>query len=206
MPAKKAAKKPATKAAKTEKEAPKKCDCKECKCDCATHNQASIYVLVAMLVATLVVLVISIGFNISVRDLFRPSTYVYNGMFDNESKGDKKDESSFTIISSGAVIDMVKNNKAGFLIVGEENCLSCDAFARRVASFVEGDDGIYRVDFKLDEDTDDVRAKALLDVEDTPTFLYIKGGAVYDRIDDVKDATNLEVFLRKYLPSEDTEF
>lgn len=211
MPAKKTAKKSAAKPKKVESEAPKKCDCdgKECKCgcecDCVSHNQAPIYVLVAMLVATLVVLVISIGFNISVRDIFRPSTYVYNGMFDKESRSDKKDENGFTILSAGATIDMVRNNKLGLLIVGEENCLGCDAFARRVASLVEGDYGIYRIDFKLDEDSDESRAKAILGTEDTPSLLYVKGGAVYDRIDDVKDMTNLEVFLGKYLLTEEVE-
>lgn len=184
-----------------------KCKCGK-KCDCNSCNQVSqvpFYLLLMMLVATFTVLIISVGFNVSVRDIFRPATYIYNGRFDKEIAEGKKDESGIEIISAGAAIDMVKNNKEGFLIVSEENCIACDAFARRVASYVEGDTGIYRYIIKADEDTDDYRAEAILDVDDTPSFLYIKNGAVYDRLDDVRGEMDLAIFLEKYLPSADTE-
>lgn len=210
MPAKKSAKK-STKTTKTVEKAPKKCnceekcECKECKCDCGNRSQVPFYILIAMLVATLTILVISVAFNRSVADIFRPSTYIYNGLFDKEVSENKTDENGFTLLSAGAVVDMVTNDKNGLLIVGEENCLGCDAFARRVASYVEGDTGIYRYDMRLDPEKDDLYAKGILKSEDTPTFLYIAGGEVYDRIDEVKDSANLEVFLKKYLPSEDVE-
>ena len=156
-----------------------------------------------MLVATLTVLVVSVSFNLSVRDIFRPATYIYNGKFDADVKNKKKDESGITIISAGAAIDMAKN-KSGFIIVGEVNDISSDAFARRVASLVEGEEGIYRYDVKVEEDTDDARAKNVLGIyEEVPTIVYVKNGGVYDRIDDVKDIEDLRVFLSKYLPTEE---
>jgi hypothetical protein len=220
MPAKKkAATKKKTTAPKAPKAAPKKveevvekcncaekCDCKD-KCTCATtRNSLPLYFLMAILVATLTVLVVSVGFNISVREMFNSETYVYNGKFDSDVNGDKKDENGFQILSAGGVIDMVKHDKAGFLIVGKENEITGDAFARRVKSMVEGEEGIYRYNMKAEEGTDEIRAdKALGIIRDTPTLLYIRGGVVYDRIDDVKDLTDLSVFLQKYLPSEDAE-
>ena len=208
MPAKKTMKKTAKKTAKpVAKTIEKKCDCAEkcaCKdCKCGGHNQLPIYLLVGMLVATLTVLIVSVSFNLSVRDIFRPATYVYNGKFDADIKNEKKDESGITIISAGAAIDMAKN-KSGFIIVGEENDISSDAFARRVASLVEGEDGIYRYNTKVEEDADDIRAKNILGVYDeVPTIVYVKNGAVYDRIDDVKDIDDLTVFLSKYLPTKE---
>lgn len=208
MPAKKTMKKTAKKTAKpVAKTIEKKCDCAEkcaCKdCKCGGHSQLPIYLLVGMLVATLTVLIVSVSFNLSVRDIFRPATYIYNGKFDADVKNEKKDESGITIISAGAAIDMTKN-KTGFIIVGEENDISSDAFARRVASLVEGEEGIYRYNTKVEEDADDIRAKNILGVYDeVPTIVYVKNGAVYDRIDDVKDIEDLKVFLSKYLPTEE---
>ena len=207
MPAKKTMKKTTKKTAKPAvKTVEKKCDCAEkcaCECKCGGHSQLPVYLLVGMLVATLTVLVVSVGFNMSVRDIFRPATYIYNGKFDADVKNEKKDESGITIISAGAAIDMAKN-KSGFIIVGEENDISSDAFARRVASLVEGEEGIYRYDVKVEENTDDIRAKNILGIYDeVPTIVYVKNGGVYDRIDDVKDIEDLRVFLSKYLPTEE---
>lgn len=207
MPAKKTMKKTTKKTAKPAvKTVEKKCDCTEkcaCECKCGGHSQLPVYLLVGMLVATLTVLVVSVGFNMSVRDIFRPATYIYNGKFDADVKNEKKDESGITIISAGAAIDMAKN-KSGFIIVGEENDISSDAFARRVASLVEGEEGIYRYDVKVEENTDDIRAKNILGIYDeVPTIVYVKNGGVYDRIDDVKDIEDLKVFLSKYLPTEE---
>lgn len=210
MPAKKTMKKTAKKTAPkksekvVEKAIEKKCDCGEkCACKCGGSNQLPLFFLVGILVATMVILVISVSFNITVRDIFRPSTYIYNGKFDADVKNEKKDENGFTIISAGAAIDMTKN-KTGFIIVAEENDISSDAFARRVASLVEGEEGIYRYNAKVEEDTDDVRAKNLLGVyEEIPTIVYVKNSVVYDRIDDVKDIEDLKVFLSKYLPTEE---
>ncbi len=206
MPAKKTMKKTAKKAApKTTTKAVEakkcgcgdKCSCKDCSCN--GHSQLPVYLLIGMLVATLTVLVISVSFNRSVRDIFRPATYIYNGKFEAAKKDEKKDDNGFIKLSAGATIDMV-TNKNGFLIIGEENDINSDAFARRVGNLVEGDLGIYRYDFKVDEDTDDVRAKKLLGIGDNaPDFVYIKNGAVYDRIDDVKDEDLLKVFLSKYI-------
>ena len=183
-----------------------KCDCKD-KCTCATtRNSLPLYFLMAILVATLTVLVVSVGFNISVREMFNSETYAYNGKFDSDVNGGKKDENGFQILSAGGVIDMVKHDKAGFLIVGREGEITSDAFARRVKSMTDGGGWIYRYDMKAEEGTDEIRAdKTLGIIRDTPTLLYIRGGVVYDRIDDVKDLTDLSVFLQKYLPSEDTE-
>lgn len=207
MPAKKTMKKTTKKTAKPAvKTVEKKCDCAEkcaCECKCGGHSQLPVYLLVGMLVATLTVLVVSVGFNMSVRDIFRPATYIYNGKFDADVKNEKKDESGITIISAGAAIDMTKN-KSGFIIVGEENDISSDAFARRVASLVEGEEGIYRYDVKVEGNTDDIRAKNILGIYDeVPTIVYVKNGGVYDRIDDVKDIEDLKVFLSKYLPTEE---
>ena len=214
MPAKKTMKKTAkktapksvsTKATEAKKcNCGEKCSCKDCNCSCG-HSQVPFYLLIGMLVATLTVLVISVSFNRSVRDIFRPATYAYNGKFDSEVNNAKKGEGDFKLLSAGAVIDMVKNGKEGFLIIGNEKDIASGAFARRVASYVEGEDGIYNYVISAEESTDDIRAENILGLEEngTPTMVYIKNGVVYDRIDDVKDTADLSVFLNKYLPTEE---
>lgn len=201
MPAKKAS----TKA--TPKTNEKTCNCKECACS-GQHSQLSFYVLIAMLVATMTILVVSLTFNKTVRDLFHPATYVYNGRFETESNDKKNvDENGIKALSAGAVIDMLSSGKTGFLIIGEKNCIGCDAFERRVAGKVAETDDIYRFNLSEEIETDDARARNALGVDDeAPDFLYIREGVVYDRIDDVKDITGLKIFLSKYnVPLTETE-
>lgn len=184
----------------------KKCDCKNCDCKCAEkavfHSQASFYVLIGMLVMTMTVLVISLSLNKSVRELFRPASYVYSGRFDNESAGDNRDENSFAILSAGAVADMFNTNKTGFLIVSDENSMDSNAFARRVASFA-GDAKVYRYNVAVDKSNDDECALGFIGEEETPSFIYVKDGIIFDRLDDVKDEADLESFIQKYSSTEE---
>ena len=183
----------------------KKCDekCKCDKCNCSgSGNQAAFYVLVASLVVVMTVLIISLSFNKSVRDLFKPSTYAYNGMFDKALKSDVLDENGFTLVGAGAVIDMLNSQKSGLLIVGEENCITCDAFARRVAEY-ESDTPIYRYNIPSEPSSDDINIQERLGgCEETPVFIHIKGGTVFDRLDDVKEIADLEIFMQKYAKAE----
>ena len=183
----------------------KKCDekCKCDKCNCGgSGNQAAFYVLIASLVVVMTVLIISLSFNKSVRDLFKPSTYAYNGMFDKALKSDVLDENGFTLVGAGAVIDMLNSQKSGLLIVGEENCITCDAFARRVAEY-ESDTPIYRYNIPSEPSSDDINIQERLGgCEETPAFIHIKGGTVFDRLDDVKEIADLEIFMQKYAKAE----
>jgi hypothetical protein len=183
----------------------KKCDekCKCDKCNCSgSGNQAAFYVLVASLVVVMTVLIISLSFNKSVRDLFKPSTYAYNGMFDKALKSNVLDENGFTLVGAGAVIDMLNSQKSGLLIVGEENCITCDAFARRVAEY-ESDTPIYRYNIPSEPSSDDINIQERLGgCEETPVFIHIKGGTVFDRLDDVKEIADLEIFMQKYAKAE----
>ena len=183
----------------------KKCDekCKCDKCNCGgSGNQVAFYVLIASLVVVMTVLIISLSFNKSVRDLFKPSTYAYNGMFDKALKSDVLDENGFTLVGAGAVIDMLNSQKSGLLIVGEENCITCDAFARRVAEY-ESDTPIYRYNIPSEPSSDDINIQERLGgCEETPAFIHIKGGTVFDRLDDVKEIADLEIFMQKYAKAE----
>ena len=183
----------------------KKCDekCKCDKCNCGgSGNQVAFYVLIASLVVVMTVLIISLSFNKSVRDLFKPSTYAYNGMFDKALKSNVLDENGFTLVGAGAVIDMLNSQKSGLLIVGEENCITCDAFARRVAEY-ESDTPIYRYNIPSEPSSDDINIQERLGgCEETPAFIHIKGGTVFDRLDDVKEIADLEIFMQKYAKAE----
>lgn len=196
--------KKATKSTKTTKttkatKAPvkaKKCDCENCKC--GSHGQASFYVLIALLVATMTVLVISLSVNKSVRDLFRPSNYAYGGWFDRESKEGEKDENNFAQISAGAVIDMINSAKTGLVIISDASSVDSDAFARRVAKYAGATDNVYRYNVSEEKSSDDERVSALLEYDTTPAFIYIKDGRIFDRLDDVKNEADLSAFLEKY--------
>ncbi len=173
------------------------CDCEKCKCGTA-HSQASFYILIALLVATMTVLVISLSFNKSVRDIFRPSTYAYSGWFDKEVENGKKDENGVTILTAGAAMDMSNSGKTGFLIISDESSFDSDAFARRVANLVASTDNVYRYNVAEEKSVDDERVSSLFDYGSMPAFVYIKDGRIFDRLDDVKDEDDLRFFLEKY--------
>lgn len=186
----------------TKKKTTKKCEqckCADCKCE---RSQVPFYILIAILAAISTILIISLSFNKSVRDLFRPSTYVYNGKFADEKTNNIVDVNGIKQLSAGAVIDMLNTNQDGLLLVGESNCLGCDAFARRVVKY--GVNNVYRYTFDSEGDTiDDNRAKERLQgCDDTPVFFYIRNGAVFDRLDDVKDEAGLAAFMAKYYEAE----
>ncbi|MBR3322813.1 hypothetical protein IKG13_02015 [Candidatus Saccharibacteria bacterium] len=198
--------KKATKSTKTTKTATKavkapaktkKCDCENCKCGTA-HSQVSFYILIALLVATMTVLVVSLSFNKSVAEIFKPSTYAYSGWFDNEVKDGEKDESGFPLISAGATIDMINSGKTGFLIISDASSMDSDAFARRVSNVVASKDNIYRYNVSEEKSVDDERIDSLVDYKTTPSFIYVKDGRIFDRLDDVKDEEDLKFFLEKY--------
>ena len=178
-----------------------KCKCDKCACG-GSGNQLAFYVLIACLVVVMTVLVISLSFNKSVRDIFKPSTYAYNGMFDKAVKSNVLDENGFPLVGAGAVIDMLNSNKSGLLIVGEENCITCDAFARRVAEY-DSATPIYRYNIPSQPSSDDLNIQERLGgCDETPVFIHVKGGTVFDRLDDVKEAADLEIFMQKYAKAE----
>ena len=205
------AKKPATKKTVTKPAkavaSNKKCDCKceDCKCGSAfVGSQLSFYVLIAILVAVTTLLVVSFSFNKSVREILRADSYAYSGKFNEEKIGTNKDKNGITVLSAGAVIDLVRTNEEAFLIVGatgdDGNCITCDAFAQRVAQYTNKAANIYRYNYEGDVvSKDDERAKdALGGIDENPAFYFIKDGAVYDRLDDVKELEDLKLFISKY--------
>lgn len=195
------AKKTAAKAKTPKAKKCDKCNCADCKCG-GSGSQAAFYVLIACLVAVMTILVISLSFNKSVRDIFKPSTYAYNGQFDSAVKSNVLDENGFTLIGAGAAIDMLNSNKTGLLIVGEENCITCDAFARRVAEY-DSTTPIYRYNIPAQPSNDDLNIQERLGgCDETPTFIYVGGGSVFDRLDDVKELNDLEIFMQKYAKAE----
>ena len=201
------AKKPATKKSPAATKTAKKCDCGEkcnCKCGGVFSSQLPFYLLIAMLVAVTTVLIISLSFNKSVREIFQPTSREYSGRFDAEKSGEKKDANELTILSAGAVIDLTNRKEDAFLLVNElgedGSCPICDAFARRVAEYRIFANNIYRYDYKVGETSkDDERAKKSFGgCDDAPSLIYIRDGVVYDRLDDVKDESSLSSFISKY--------
>lgn len=188
----------------------KKCDCKDCKCECSARclSQIPLYVLIGILVATMTILVISICFNRSVRDLFKPSNYVYSGRFDSESKGDERDSNDIAILSAGAAVDMVSGSHDGILLICSNGHLACDTISGWLAPYVDSMGGkIYRYNMPDEENADYKRAYEALGLIDSniPDVVYIKDGYVYDRIDNPRSNANLYDFVYKYLPKDDNE-
>ena len=170
------------------------------KCCPTCQSQLPFYAFIAILVALLTIMLMTVGLGNAVHDIEQKNANIYSGRFDKENGEGQKDENGITVISAAAVNDMVRGNKTGFLIVSEENCIGCDAFARRVAAYASDDlSDIFRYNRAQESGVDDNRAKSLLSIGDsTPDFLYIKDGVVFDRIDDVKNFEDLQAFLIKY--------
>ena len=188
---------PAKKKTTTKKTDKKCCNCDGC-CSCSGGTNFGVTMLVSVLAIVLTVLVIACGVNYTI--LNHKSPYAkYKGTFTTESIGDQKDESGIVVLSASGVIDMLIQEKDAFLIVGEENCLGCDVFARRVANELDSTKNVYRYNAHLESTDADKDAKELLGTDnDAPYFIYIKDGYVFDRIDDVKSIENLRFFLEKY--------
>ena len=181
----------------------KKCDKT---CDACAKNSSTLPVCLffSMLTAIIIALTLAITFasladRYELIDASRYKDSLSTSIQDNHRDGD-----GMVVISGAAIIDWVYNTEAsGFVYITSKDCGSyCDSYGKNLANYLknESDINIYRfnstsVNYK-DYPTA-VATKLTLGSDNAPTLIYLKDGVIYDRVDNV-DQASMESFLAKY--------
>lgn len=107
----------------------------------------------------------------------------------------------FNQVNSRAVYNMLSSQQTGFIYIGRPTCPYSRAFGPRLASVIaetKTEINYYNTD-AADSDTE---ARAIvfnaLGINAVPTFIYIKGGVIVDRLADTTSASSIKSFIQKY--------
>ena len=177
----------------------KKCDKT---CDACAKNSSTLPVCLffSMLTAIIIALTLAITFasladRYELIDASRYKDSLSTSIQDNHRDGD-----GMVVISGAAIIDWVYNTEAsGFVYITSKDCGSyCDSYGKNLANYLknESDINIYRFNATSVNDKDYPTAVATK-LTLAPMLIYLKDGVIYDRVDNV-DQASMESFLAKY--------
>ena len=157
---------------------------------------ASINIIIAL---TLAITFASLADRYELIDASRYKDSLSTSIQDNH-----RDSDGMVVISGAAIIDWVYNTEAsGFVYITSKDCGSyCDSYGKNLANYLknESDINIYRFNATSVNDKDyptAVATKLTLDSDNAPMLIYLKDGVIYDRVDNV-DQASMESFLAKY--------
>lgn len=181
----------------------KKCDKT---CDVCAKNSSTLPVCLffSMLTAIIIALTLAITFA-SLADRYELiDASRYKDSLSTSIQDNHRDSDGMVVISGAAIIDWVYNTKAsGFVYITSKDCGSyCDSYGKNLANYLrnESDINIYRFNATSVNDKDypaAVATKLTLGSDNAPTLIYLKDGVIYDRVDNV-DQASMESFLAKY--------
>lgn len=181
----------------------KKCDKT---CDACAKNSSTLPVCLffSMLTAIIIALTLAITFA-SLADRYELiDASRYKDSLSTSIQDNHRDSDGMVVISGAAIIDWVYNTKAsGFVYITSKDCGSyCDSYGKNLANYLrnESDINIYRFNATSVNDKDypaAVATKLTLGSDNAPTLIYLKDGVIYDRVDNV-DQASMESFLAKY--------
>lgn len=181
----------------------KKCDKT---CDVCAKNSSTLPVCLffSMLTAIIIALTLAITFA-SLADRYELiDASRYKDSLSTSIQDNHRDSDGMVVISGAAIIDWVYNTKAsGFVYITSKDCGSyCDSYGKNLANYLknESDINIYRFNATSVNDKDyptAVATKLALGSDNAPMLIYLKDGVIYDRVDNV-DQASMESFLAKY--------
>ena len=181
----------------------KKCDKT---CDACAKNSSTLPVCLffSMLTAIIIALTLAITFA-SLADRYELiDASRYKDSLSTSIQDNHRDSDGMVVISGAAIIDWVYNTKAsGFVYITSKDCGSyCDSYGKNLANYLknESDINIYRFNATSVNDKDYPTAVATnltLGSDNAPMLIYLKDGVIYDRVDNV-DQASMESFLAKY--------
>lgn len=181
----------------------KKCDKT---CDACAKNSSTLPVCLffSMLTAIIIALTLAITFA-SLADRYELiDASRYKDSLSTSIQDNHRDSDGMVVISGAAIIDWVYNTEAsGFVYITSKDCGSyCDSYGKNLANYLknESDINIYRFNATSVNDKDystAVATKLTLGSDNAPTLIYLKDGVIYDRVDNV-DQASMESFLAKY--------
>lgn len=167
------------------------------KCD---GGLVALWVFIGVLAATLVSLILAL--------------YVFNHQLNfvdykvGISKSSKKQKTTATgtetteegwiIVSSTRLLSKMAQQESFLLYVGKASCPACQTFnpLLKAASDEAGQPEIFY--YNTEKAKHKKTILKTLDVEEVPSLLYVKDGAVFDRADNTADQNAVKVFLEKY--------
>lgn len=181
----------------------KKCDKT---CDACAKNSSTLPVCLffSMLTAIIIALTLAITFA-SLADRYELiDASRYKDSLSTSIQDNHRDSDGMVVISGAAIIDWVYNTEAsGFVYITSKDCGSyCDSYGKNLANYLknESDINIYRFNATSVNDKDyptAVATKLALGSDNAPMLIYLKDGVIYDRVDNV-DQASMESFLAKY--------
>ncbi len=158
----------------------------------------------SMMTAIVIAIALALTFSSIVKNYDIISTSRYAGEFQSAIDDNKLDSQMLTVLDSGAVVDWLYNTKAnGFLFVSSANCGDyCRAYNEKLGVILKTDEAldIFHYDassVNSKNQSDALATKVTLDGSEAPTLLYIKNGYIFDRVDNLDDAST-ESFIEKY--------
>lgn len=180
------------------------------KCDktydaCAKNSSTlPVCLFFSMLTAIIIALTLAITFA-SLADRYELiDASRYKDSLSTSIQDNHRDSDGMVVISGAAIIDWVYNTKAsGFVYITSKDCGSyCDSYGKNLANYLknESDINIYRFNATSVNDKDyptAVATKLTLGSDNAPMLIYLKDGVIYDRVDNV-DQASMESFLAKY--------
>ena len=172
-------------------------------------NIVSICILVSCLTAVFVTLIFNFGmkFWISAEYGLEQSAKEeklteYVNAYKSEIANTDFDSNVFRKMSSAGILGLIETKNSGFVYIEPADCNDACVNFREQLRFtqVQKADPVLAVYLEANLSSYD---KALLNeiklnINELPALVYIKGGAVYDRLDNLDSMDNLRDFLGKY--------
>lgn len=179
-----------------------KCNCQNCHCaEEAMQHAFPICLLACILTATLVALCFAVSIAVSARYHYESKYAVkFDGKFAEETKS--VSGTNIRPISAGAVIDFYEKGETGFIYASSTDCPECMLFGMRLSEIAKEEnvtDNVFHYHFPSEPTNYDRYAQSITSAnDDGPVLLYIRGGRVYDRLDEPNSELGIKSFLLKY--------
>ena len=185
-----------------------KCACgKDCKCACCERESAfPICFLACVMTAVLVALAFAISFTtVFSYDLKHKYGTRFSGQFAEDLQN--AEDGKMLEISAGSVVDFYESGQTGFIYASSDQCSECASFEERLVNIASGLGtlpNVYHYNYPADNDPSEYDYYAMTitsDGETDPVLLYVRGGKIYDRLDDYYGEAGVSSFLAKYKES-----
>ena len=161
----------------------------------------SICFLACVLTATFVVICFAAGI-MAAMNYQNKNDYVEraNGAFGKEV--DRAVKGEITKLSAAGLIDFFSSEETGFIYAATGDCAKCQSFKANLveaAKKIEVIDQTYQYTYPHDPGELDKYAHEIsISTEEAPVLLYVRGGRIYDRLDETNSDLAISTFLAKY--------
>jgi len=126
----------------------------------------------------------------------------YNGYYDETDGYDDADMTVLARLISEDILDLLEYGWSELVFVGRSTCPYCQAFAPKLTKVVaENDYRVWYYDTDVASQADEelyVKVMTTLGIEGVPSFIFISGGEVVDRLADTQSEAAIVEFIERY--------